>query len=116
MTLILSRRKFLIGAGALFCAPAIIRVADLMPIREWRDDYIFSWYQKTPLQFNGRGLLIEEQRTNLLLKEDMLNGWMRLQYVARRMTNREIMERTKVIPDDETVFGKQLETGLSDGA
>ena len=33
MTLVLPRRKFLTAAAALFCAPAIVRAASLMPVR-----------------------------------------------------------------------------------
>lgn len=34
----LSRRNFLIGTSLFLAAPAIIRVADLMPIRAWTDE------------------------------------------------------------------------------
>lgn len=33
----LNRRGFITGLGALIAAPAIIRVADLMPIKAWKE-------------------------------------------------------------------------------
>lgn len=37
--LILPRRKLLLGLGAMFAAPAIVRAASLMPVKVWREDY-----------------------------------------------------------------------------
>jgi hypothetical protein len=102
----LTRRQVLVGIAA----PAIIRVADLMHIKEWRENYVVSWYQRPDLTFKGRGLLIEEQKTNLLLNTyPVMNGWIRLTYVARRLTNEELNERLKVLPDDVKML--QIEQG-----
>lgn len=35
--IILPRRKFLVGAASLLAAPAVIRVAKLMPVRVWKE-------------------------------------------------------------------------------
>lgn len=44
--LVLPRRRFLAGMAALFAAPAIVRVASLMPVRaisgEWGSDMVYS--------------------------------------------------------------------------
>ena len=44
--LILPRRKFLLGLGALVAAPAVIRVARLMPVRPFDDvrNIVFDAY------------------------------------------------------------------------
>lgn len=33
-----TRRALLTGLGALICAPAIVRIASIMPVRAWAND------------------------------------------------------------------------------
>lgn len=49
MTLDLTRRKFLMGAGVLLAAPAIVRVSSLMPVRA------HEWLNTDPIRFLVRG-------------------------------------------------------------
>lgn len=55
--LILPRRRFLLGAASLLAAPAVIRVAKLMPIsverveykKLWRVSYYHAWPTDQPM-------------------------------------------------------------------
>ena len=38
--LILPRRNFLLGLASLFAAPAVIRVASIMPISSWEENFV----------------------------------------------------------------------------
>jgi hypothetical protein len=80
--LILSRRKFLTNAAILFCAPAIIRVADLMAIKAYDE----LGLDRVTHPADHVGLLIEEQRTNWVLQSMI--------YIPRRLTNEELLRLT----------------------
>jgi hypothetical protein len=112
--MIISRRNFLIGIAA----PAIIRVADIMRIKEWREDFIVSWYQTYPgANFQGRGLLIEASWTNKVLREsclsteDLKNGWYHFKYACKNMTNLELQERLNYLPPSDQIHMAQIEEG-----
>lgn len=59
----LSRRKLLGGLTAFLCAPAIVRVADLMPIKAWTEAGIL------PLTAGGTGATPIAARNTLLTPE-----------------------------------------------
>jgi hypothetical protein len=44
----LSRRKFIASAATFIAAPAIIRVADIMPVKAWADDGVWLTSMEHP--------------------------------------------------------------------
>jgi hypothetical protein len=48
-----TRRGFIRALGFVACAPAIVRVASLMPVRSY-DDVVFSWGNyEGPFEYSG---------------------------------------------------------------
>lgn len=54
MTIELPRHKFLAAAATLFCAPAIVRVSSLMPVRVRRSEMLPLQYDVRTQEYLGR--------------------------------------------------------------
>ena len=58
MSEMVERRALLKGLGALICAPAIVRVSSLMPVRAWRDAATSATFTTSATNMSGADLIV----------------------------------------------------------
>jgi hypothetical protein len=79
----LPRRKFLVGAASLLAAPAVIRVARLMPVRVWKERRYFYSSSSTYLwPRNGPRMAARGQTSHFYVTSDEFNKYIKSEWDA----------------------------------